>query len=951
MKLTKPLSPDSTKDERMDRRTFLKHSSISIGSLTALAGITPHLVKKVQANDVTASEIKTVRTICTDCAMGCGIIAEVENGTWIGQEPAFDHPFNLGSYCARGASLRNHSQSNKRLKYPLKLEKGEWKKISWDQAIEEISQQLLTVRKNAGPDSVYWLGSAKFNNEQAYLYRKLAALWGTNNIDQQARLSHAATVAGVSETWGIGAATNSYNDIHRSRAILVIGSNPAESSPVVMQHIFRAKEQGAQLIVIDPRLTRTAAHADLFVRLRPGTDVALIWGILWHIFENQWEDTNFIQQRVYGMEEIRAEVAKWTPETVTQVAGVAETEVKQIAQLLADNRPNAIIWALGATQHENSVNYTRAYCILQLALGNIGVAGGGIHLLHLYDNLQGATDLGVAADTLPGYYGLTESAWKHWAAVWDVDYEWLMSRFATNPTTDETTEAVSMMYASGIPATRWIDGVLESKDNINQQDNLKAVLFWGHTLNSYTRGTDIKRALETLDLVVVVDNYMNEAAILSDRQDNTYLLPACTQFETYGSVTAVNRSIQWRDQVITPQFEALPDHVIMYKLAKALGIEQQLCQHIQVNTDEPLIEDVTREFNKGMWSIGYTGQSPERLKSHQQNWGVFNTTTLRAEGTDLHDEAYGLPWPCWGTPELKHPGTPILHDMSITAMQGGSSFQAKFGTEYEGISLLAEAIYLKDSTIQTGYDTFSAATLAQQGWWNKLTRVEQKMAQNKDWQTDLSGGIQRVVLQQGCVPSGNAKARCVVWHFPDPIPVHREPLYSNQRELVEKYPTYNDYPSLFRLPTWYQSIQQVNHAKEYPLIMTTGCLAEYQGDGQASRANPYLAELQSTVFIEMNPVDANNYGVQADKTIWVESPEGSKLKAKVVVTQRVSAGIVFIPFQFSGYWQGDSLQGKYPEETAPYTLGDACQHLASYGYEPVTGVAASKLSLCKVYAA
>lgn len=943
MKLTK----FSTKDKSINRRTFLKRSTLSIGGITTLAGITPNLVKKVQADETKPSEIKTVRTICTDCAMGCGVIAEVQNGVWIGQEPAFDHPFNLGSYCARGASLRQSGQSTKRLKYPLKLEKGKWKRVSWDQAIGEISQQLLTIREQIGPDSVYWLGSAKFNNEQAYLYRKLAALWGTNNIDQQARLSHASTVAGVSETWGMGAATNSYNDIHHSKTILIIGSNPAESSPVAMQHIFRAKERGAQLIVVDPRFTRTAAHADHFVRLRPGSDVALIWGILWHLFENQWEDVTFIQQRVYGMSEIRAEVAKWSPDEVEKVTGVAEAEVKKIAQLLADNRPGAILWALGATQHANSVNYTRAYCILQLALGNIGISGGGIHLVHLYDNLQGATDLGLSADTLPGYYGLTESAWKHWAAVWDIDYEWLSSRFAMSKATDSN--SVSMMHASGIPASRWMDGVLENKDNLNQTDNLKAALFWGHSPNTHTRGADIKKALDALNLIVVIDSHVNEAAILSEHTDNVYLLPACTQFETYGSVTAVNRSIQWRDQVIAPLFEALPDHVIMYKLAKALGFSQQLCQQMQVKGDEPVIEDVTREINKGMWSIGYTGQSPERLKSHQQNWGIFNTTTLRAEGTAIHNEVYGLPWPCWGTPELKHPGTPILYDVTQSVMQGGSSFQAKFGSEYEGSNLLAEEIYPIDSEIQTGYEHFSADSLKQQGWWNELTPAEKKSAQDKDWQTDLSGGIQRVAIQHGCLPSGNAKARCVVWHFPDPVPVHREPLYSNQRELVKKYPTYADYASLFRLPTQYQSIQQIDYTKDFPLMMITGCLAEYQGSGDESRSNKGLAELQSTVFIEMNPVDVNNYG--ANKIVWIESIEGNKMKAQVIVTQRVAAGVVFIPFQFSGCWQGHSLQAKYPENTEPYVLGDACNHLINYGYEPVTGIAASKMTLCKVYAA
>ena len=164
---------------------------------------------------------------------------------------------------------------------------------------------------------MYWLGSAKHSNEQAYLFRKFAAFWGTNNVDHQARICHSTTVAGVANTWGYGAMTNSMPDIQKSRAIFLIGGNPAEAHPVSMLHILKAKEQNnAPLIVIDPRFTRTAAHADEYVRHRSGTDIPVIWGVLWHIFKNGWEDKEFIRQRTYGMVELKAEVAKWAPKDV-----------------------------------------------------------------------------------------------------------------------------------------------------------------------------------------------------------------------------------------------------------------------------------------------------------------------------------------------------------------------------------------------------------------------------------------------------------------------------------------------------------------------------------------------------------------------------------------------------------------------------------------------------------
>ena len=225
---------------------------------------------------------------------------------------------------------------------------------------------MLKIREESSPDSVYWLGSAKHNNEQAYLFRKFAGLWGTNNVDHQARICHSTTVAGVANTWGYGAMTNSYNDMANSKAMFFIGSNAAEAHPVAMQHILKAKENGSKLIVVDPRFTRTAAHSDQFLQMRPGTDVPVIWGILWHIFENGWEDKEYIRQRVYGMEDIRAEVAKWTPDEAERVTGIPEAQLKQAAQTMAENRPGTIVWCMGGTQHTIGNNNTRD-CLLYTA--------------------------------------------------------------------------------------------------------------------------------------------------------------------------------------------------------------------------------------------------------------------------------------------------------------------------------------------------------------------------------------------------------------------------------------------------------------------------------------------------------------------------------------------------------------------------------------------------------
>jgi formate dehydrogenase major subunit len=927
----------------MDRRTFLKRSGITAGGAALLSAAPLGLAKKAQAAAGAAKGLTQVKSVCTHCSVGCTVIAEVDKGVWVGQEPGFDSPFNLGSHCAKGASVREHAHGDRRLKYPMKLEGGKWKRLSWDAAINEIGDKMLDIRKSSGPDSVYWLGSAKFNNEQSYLFRKFYAFWGSNNGDHQARICHSTTVAGVANTWGYGAMTNSYNDMHNSKAMFFIGSNAAEAHPVAMQHILKAKEQNnAELIVCDPRFSRTAAHADEYVRFRPGTDVALIWGILWHVFENNWEDKTFIKQRVYGMDEIRAEVKKWNPEEAERVTGVPGSQLRRVARTLANNRPGTIVWCMGGTQHTNGNNNTRAYCVLQLALGNAARSGGGANIFRGHDNVQGATDFCILSHSLPGYYGLKTGSWKHWARVWKVDYDYLLKRFASK----------KLMESKGIPVSRWIDGVLEDKKNMDQPDNLRAMVLWGHAVNSQTRLPEMKKAMEKLDLMVVIDPVPTFASVIPDRKDGVYVLPASTQFETYGSVTASNRSLQWREKVVDPVFESLPDHVIMYKFAKKLGFADEMFKNIKVTNDEPSIEDTTREFNGGMWTIGYTGQSPERLRAHMANQSTFDKTSLLAVGGPVAGDYYGLPWPCWGTPELKHPGTPVLYDTSKPVAEGGLCFRARFGVERNGVNLLAEGSYSVGSEIKDGYPEFNMAVLKKLGWDADLTDAERKVIEGvagdkTNWKTDLSGGIQRVAIKHGCAPFGNAKARAVVWTFPDPVPLHREPLYTPRRDLLPKYETYKDTKN-YRLPTAYESIQKQDFSTKFPTILTSGRLVEYEGGGDESRSNSWLAELQQDMFCEVNPVDANNAGIKDGQQMWVHSPEGGKVKVKALVTERVAPGVVFMPFHFGGHWQGESLRHKYPEGADPYVLGEASNMCGTYGYDIVTHMQETKVTLCRI---
>ncbi len=893
------------------------------------------------------------------------MLAEVSNGVWVGQEPGWDSPINRGSHCAKGAATRELVHGDRRLRYPMKLVNGQWTRISWDTAINEIGDKMNEIRKKSGAESVYWLGSAKFTNEGAYLNRKFAAYWGTNNSDHQARICHSTTVAGVANTWGYGAMTNSYTDIRNSKTLLFLGGNPAEAHPVSLQHLLEGKELNrANFIVCDPRMTRTGAHATEYVRLRPGTDIPVLYGMLWHIFKNGWEDKQFIEQRVYGMDDIRKEVEKYTPEEVERISGVPGEQLKRVAEKFAKDRPSCLIWAMGQTQHTVGTANVRASCILLLATGNVGGPGMGANIFRGHTNVQGATDLGLDIVTLPLYYGLAEPAWRHWSRVWEEDYEWLKGRF----------DDPKLMNTPGIPSTRWHDATLLAKDQVAQTDNIKCMFVMGHGGNTVTRMPEAARAIANLELLVVADPHPTTWAVLGERKNGTYLLPVATSYETDGSRVASNRAMQWGEQIVKPIFESKDDLEIMYLLAKKLGFADRMFRNIKVNGNLPVAEDVLREINRGGWSTGYCGQSPERIKSHMAHQADFDMLTQKATTGPNKGDYYGLPWPCWGSPAIRHPGTPLLYNTNLSIKEGGGTFRARFGVEREEklpdgstrkVSLLGNGYYSKDSEIKDGYPEFTYGVLKKLGWDKDLTEAELAVI-NKinpatpdavSWSIDLSGGIQRVAIEHGCIPYGNGKARANAFGLPDAIPVHREPIYTPRAELVEKYPTLPD-AKQFRLPNIGFTVQKAavekGIAKQFPLILSSGRLVEYEGGGEETRSNKWLAELQQDMFIEINPVDAADRGIKDGSWVLVsgaEMPSGKVCRMKALVTERVGKGVTWTPFHFAGWFMTEDQRGKYPKGADPIVLGESVNTLTTYGYDPVTGMQEPKATLCQIRAA
>jgi formate dehydrogenase major subunit len=383
--------------------------------------------------------------------------------------------------------------------------------------------------------------------------------------------------------------------------------------------------------------------------------------------------------------------------------------------------------------------------------------------------------------------------------------------------------------------------------------------------------------------------------------------------------------------------------------------------------DEPEAESILREINRGGFSTGYCGQSPERLKAHMKHQDKFDLVTLRApkDAPEVGGDYYGLPWPCWGKPELRHPGTHQLYNTNLHVMDGGGTFRARFGNERNGVTLLAEGSWSKDSEIKDGYPQFNYGVLKKLGWDKDLTAEEKATIEriggnNADgvaWSTDLSGGIQRVALAHGCIPFGNGKARAIAWDVADPVPVHREPIYSPRADLVAKYPTLADFVRN-RVPNIGFTVQkqavEKGVAKDFPIQLTSGRLVEYEGGGEETRSNPWLAELQQDMFVEINPADAAARNIKDGQWVHVSGPEMEKGKAcrvKALVTERVGKGVAFMPFHFSGWFQNVDQRNNYPKGTDPFVLGESVNTVTTYGYDPVTGMHEGKITLCQIKAA
>ncbi|PSQ02153.1 formate dehydrogenase [Halobacteriales archaeon QS_5_68_33] len=728
----------------LDRRSFMKASALAGGVVLGGSGVGQALSGRTEQVDGADTDAELTKTICNYCSVGCGFHGERKGDSFVGMEPWEEHPINAGSLCSKGAGIYETEHSEKRLKHPMIQEDGEWHKLSWSGAYDRLATDIralwpdddtspseaVDVDSEASRESVMVLGSAHHSNEESYAIRKLAAFMGTNNIDHQARICHSTTVAGLANTWGYGAMTNTVTDYRNFELDIIIGQNPAEAHPIAMQHILEGQARGGDILVLDPRFTKTAAHADEFIRFRPGTDVALMMGVIKDLrdrhglaMDTDADETgqNMLTDRVQGWEDVDAELDRYDKETVADITWVSEADIERIADMIHEARPHVQIeWAMGGTQHNNGTQNIRSYAAASLASGSAARSGGGLQVMRGHANVQGATDLAVASHILPGYYGLTPGGWSWWADIWDLNpytsgstsFKDLYRKFeflspekfgrqtpafreeeVTNLPTSHDDEGHSaddpatnsMMFQNGLTVARWFEAALDQGDRyqetpIYQPDQVKIAVFWGHSANSISEMEQMKAGMENLDLLVVIDIFPGVATVLPDYEEGppVLVLPASSQYEHYRSLTNTNRSVQWSEPVSKPKHNSRPDLQIMQELADHLGFGEHFDwgQGPEMHNGKSSYEDVIREFNLGTMTIGYR-QTPERLQQHLEYDYAFSNDDLKgAAGTPVAGEYWMLPWPCWGE---GHPGTPIIWNDDMDPNDGGQDFRTRWG--------------------------------------------------------------------------------------------------------------------------------------------------------------------------------------------------------------------------------------------------------------------------------
>ena len=504
-----------------------------------VGAIVPKNKEKIRQWDIT----KSVRTTCPYCGVGCQMELLIKNNKVVGVDPVLGKAANDGLLCVKGKFGYNFINHPDRLKSPLIKRDGKFVEVTWQEAYDLIVSKINNTKDKQGKDALAGLASARVSNEETYLIQKMVrAYFGTNNVDHCARLCHASTVAGLATTLGSGAMTNSNQEVLDSEVILNSGSNTTEAHPVLGTFIKKAKKKGAKTIVIEPRKIELAETADIFIQIKPGTNVAIFNGLMNVILEENLQDEEYIKERTENYEELKEIIKDYTPEKVAGICGADADDIRKAARMYASARKAGIYYSMGVTQHSTGTQGVMSVSNLALLCGNIGKESCGVNPLRGQNNVQGACDMGALPGDYPGYQ-----------KVYDDN---INNKF-------QDAWGVELSKTAGLTVTEIMKKV--------EEDEVKFLYIMGE--NPMISDPDInhvRKALENNDFLVVQDIFLTETAEYAD-----VVLPAASFAEKDGTFTNTERRVQRIRKAVNPPGQAKPDWEILMTIMNIMGTKSK----------------------------------------------------------------------------------------------------------------------------------------------------------------------------------------------------------------------------------------------------------------------------------------------------------------------------------------------------------------------------------------
>ncbi len=484
---------------------------------------------------------KLIPSLCPYCAVGCGLYLVVDKGKATGIEYMTEHPTSEGALCPKGNAVLEILNHEERLKYPMKKVGDGFVRISWEEALDMVAQGMTRNIRKHGPGSLGFLASSRCNNEENYLLEKMARLLGSPHVDNCARLCHSPTVVGLGAVFGTGAMTNNLADLENSKCIFAIGTNFTEAHPIVTRWVQKAKDNGAVVIVADPRITSTSWMADIHLRIKPGSDIDLLWGMMKVIVEAGLADWEFIGSRTVGVDELLHGLKDYTLEEAAGKTGVPAGDIIRAAKAYAISPASALLYSMGITQHVCGTDNVKSCATLALLCGHVGRPGAGVWPMRGQNNVQGNCDMGGMPEFYPGYKKSTDlETIEYFKKGWNVS---------------------NLPMGPGLTSTEMNDAALK-----------------GDLLFMYIIGEDpvvcdanvkkTRQALESLDFLVVQEIFMTPTARMAD-----VVLPAAAWAEKDGSYTSMDRRVQWIDKAVDAPGEAKEGMWIICQIAKRMGLD------------------------------------------------------------------------------------------------------------------------------------------------------------------------------------------------------------------------------------------------------------------------------------------------------------------------------------------------------------------------------------------